>query len=385
MATLTLRPPYSHEDMRTGYQALDSAESGLELPLVGQLLTYAATGAPLGHGNSRFAWRPEGGDERQFRWAIDGGLGPLLHRATRDCVDVVPPAWREALLSADLTARVRHGNLADAMLEIIEACDCLQICVTLLKGISVSEQLYPAEHLRPMADIDVLIPAHAYALVEAALLDRGYSKLNHPTIDVHHHGPPLRHPRRRTVVELHRGLFPDDSPFREDTAFSLSNVSLRSTWSQYHGRPVKRLAPELQLAYIASSWFNDLTLCKVHPSFIASLFDAIYLLAASGRTLNWSGMLEWLDNDMAKASLYAMVTYLPRFGVEQLPSAALVQLASTQALVGPIQLQMIHRMLDRHLIGGRPWGLALPPPVPGRYSLVHQFKKRILSRLRRRA
>jgi len=160
---------------------------------------------------------------------------------------------------------------------------------------------------------------------------------------------------------------------------------LRSIWSHYHGRPVKRLTPELQLAYIASSWFNDLTRCKVHPSFIASLFDGIYLLAASGRTLNWSGMLEWLDNDMAKASLYAMATYLPRFGVEQPPPAALVQLASTQSLVGPIQLRMIHRMLDRHLIGGRPWDLALPPPVPGRYSLVHQFKKRVLSRLPRRA
>jgi hypothetical protein len=255
----------------------------------------------------------------------------------------------------------------------------------LLKGISVSEQLYPAEHLRPMADIDVLIPARAYALVEAALLDRGYSKLNHPTIDVHHHGAPLRHPHRRTVVELHRGLFPDDSPFRANSAFSLSNVLLRSIRSHYHGRPVKRLTPELQLAYIASSWFNDLTLRKVHPSFMASMFDAIYLLAASGRTLNWSGMLEWLDNDMAKASLYGMATYLPRFGVEQPPSAALVQLASTQSLVGPIQLRMIHKMLDRHLIGGRTWDLALPPPVPGRYSLVHQFKKRVLSRLRRRA
>jgi len=369
----------------SGYQGLEAAGSGPDLPLVGQLLAYAATGAPLGHGNRKFAWRPEGGDDRQFRWTIDGGLGPLLHRATRDCADVVPPPWREALLSADLTARVRHGSLADTALEIIDVCDRLQIRVTLLKGISVGEQLYPAEHLRPMADIDVLIPVQAYALVETALLDRGYDKLDHPAIDVHHHGAPLRHPRWRTIVELHRGLFPDDSPLREDTVFSLSNVMLRSICSHYHGRPVRRLNPELQLVYMASSWFNDLTLCKVHPSFIASLLDAIYLLAASGRTMNWSGMLEWLDNDMAKASLYAMVTYLPRYGVQQLPSATLEQLASTQTLVGPIQLKLIHGMLDRHLIGGRPWDLALPPPVPGRYSLRRQFNKRIRNRLRRRA
>jgi hypothetical protein len=368
-----------------GYHGLDTAESGPELPLIGQLLAYAATGAPLGRRNREFAWRPEGGDNRQFRWAIDGGLGPLLHRATRDCVDVVPPSWREAMLSADLTSRVRHGNVVDTMLEIIEACDLLQMRVTLLKGISVSEELYPAEHLRPMADIDVLIPAHAYARVEAALLQRGYGKMDYPTIENLHHGAPLRHPRRRTIVELHTALFPDGSPFREGMAFDLSNVVFRSICSHFHERPVKRLTPELQLAYLASSWFNDLTLSKIHPSFIASLFDAIYLLAASGRTLNWSEMLDWLDNDMAKASLFAMVTYLPRFGVKQLPSATLARLASTHALVGPIQLNMIHKMLDHHLIGGRPWDLVLPPPVPGRYSLSHQFKKRVVNRRYRRS
>ena len=368
-----------------GYQWLGAAESGSELPLIGQLLAYAATGAPLGHSNRKFAWRPEGCDFRQFRWAIDGGLGPLLHRVTRDRVDVVPLPWRESLLSADLTARIRHGNLVDTMLEIIEVCDSLPMRATLLKGISVSEQLYPAEHLRPMGDIDVLIPAHAYSLVEAALLNRGYSKLDFPAFDGFHHGAPLRHPRRRTIVELHTQLFPDSSPFREGTVFSLSNVLSHSICSHYHGRPVKRLTPELQLAYIAASWFNDITHSKIHPSFLASLFDAIYLLAAQGRTLDWSAMLEWLDNEMAKASLYAMVTYLPRFGVEQLSSSTLGRLASTQTLVGPIQLRMIHTMLDRHLIGGRSWDLVLPPPVPGRYSLAHQFKKRVLSRLRRRA
>ncbi|MBA2722331.1 MAG: nucleotidyltransferase family protein [Methylibium sp.] len=364
------------------YQRLTAAESQSGLPLVGQLLAYAATGAPLGHDNRQFAWRPEGVNARQFQWAVDGGLGPLLHRATRDCADVVPTAWREALLSADLTARVRHGNLVDSTLEIIEVCAGLQAGATLLKGISVSEEFYPAEHLRPMADIDVLIPAHAYASVEAALLECGYGRLNHPAIDGHHHGAPLRHAARRTIVELHTVLFRSDSPLCERLLFSLPNVLRRSVRSLYHAMPVKRLSHELQLAYIASSWFNDLTQCKVHPSFVASLLDAVYLLSACRQTLQWKKMLEWLDNDMAKASLYTMVTYLPRYGVEPLSPADLALLASAQRLVGPIQLRMIHRMLDRHLIGGRPWNFAFPPPVPGRYSVSQQFRKKILSRLR---
>ncbi|MEO6030453.1 MAG: nucleotidyltransferase family protein [Burkholderiaceae bacterium] len=364
------------------YHARGGPEPGSRLPLVGQLLAFAATGAPLLPRSPAFAWRPEGGDARQFRWVLEGGLGPLLHRALRDCADIVPPAWREALLAADLTARVRHGNLTDTTLEVLDACEALPVRATLLKGISVSEQLYPEAHLRPMGDIDILIPAAAYAPVEATLLARGYHRLDGPAIAGHHHGVPLRHSGRRTLVELHTALFPADSALRTGTLFGATNVALHSIGSHYHGRPVQRLTPELQLAYIASSWCNDLTLCKVHPSFLASLFDAVYLLAASGRALDWRGMAAWLDNDMARASLHAMVTYLPRYGVAPLPTAALAQLASSQTLVGPLQLALMHRMLDHHLIGGRPWRLALPPPVPGRYSLVHQFRKRVLDRRR---
>ena len=52
----------------------------------------------------------------------------------------------------------------------------MQICPTLLKGISISDQHYPIAHLRPMGDIDILIPADAYESVESALLHRGYAR-----------------------------------------------------------------------------------------------------------------------------------------------------------------------------------------------------------------
>jgi Uncharacterised nucleotidyltransferase len=343
-----------------------------ERPLVARLLAWSANAAALDPDLLLPAERQGDDDE--------GGLGPLMHRALATDADLIPGRWREALLSADLTARVRQGSAVDATLQIIEACADLRVRLTLLKGISVSEQLYPAEHLRPMADIDLLIPALDYARVESALLSRGYSRLDFPPIGAFHHGAPLRDPRRQVTVELHTSLFDEDSPFCDGTVFSPPNVALRSVASTYHARPVHRLSLELQLAYIASSWFNDLTVHKVHPSFLASLFDAVYLLSTRGQALDWSSMLGWLDSDVAKASLYAMATYLPRFGVEPLPAEALSRLASNRGLVGPIQRRLIHTMLDCWLIGARFWDLALPPPVPGRYSLSHQFEKRILRR-----
>ena len=74
------------------------------------------------------------------------------------------------LLSADLTAIAWHGNLIDATREIVEACEARGIRVTLLKGISISDQYYPDAHLRPMGDIDILAPPSAYATVESTIL-----------------------------------------------------------------------------------------------------------------------------------------------------------------------------------------------------------------------
>jgi hypothetical protein len=357
----------------------------LRRPLLGQLVAYAANGTPLLGPGASFGWRVAGADARQFQWALDAGLGPLLYRATSNGFDAVPRAWRDALLGADLSARVRHAALVESALEVVAACGSARVRPTLLKGISVSEELYPAEHLRPMGDIDVLVPAASYEHVERALLDRNFRRLDYPEFDAgHHHGTPLCHASRLTVVELHTALFSDDSPLREGSTFAPSNVAAQSTDSRYHGEPVLRLSRELQLVYIASSWFNDLTRLKFQPSFLASLFDAVYLLATARRTLDWNGMLAWLDNPLAKASLYAMLTYLPRYGVEAPAPQTLARLASGQHLVGPLQLKLIHRMLDRHLIAGKPWNHVLPPPVPGRYSPRHQFRKRVLARLRRR-
>ena len=346
-------------------------------PLVAQLLAHAATGAPLGRGPNADVC---GGldIEHQLRWVHDGGLGPLLHSALSAAgAPRLAPAQQAALQSADLTARVRHGALVATTLEIIEVCQLLGVEVILLKGISVSEQWYPQEHLRPMADIDVLIPAADYAAVEVALMARGHDRLAFEPGQGQQHGVPLQHRSRGTVIELHTELFGTDSPLAAGTLFSAPMAMSWSVPSSYHDQPVRRLSSELQLAYIASSWFNDLADRQIHPSFIASMFDAVYLLTARGRQLDWNHLIDRLDNELAAASLLAMLTYLPRFGVERPDAAVRARLASRQKLIGGVQLALIHAALDRHLIAARPWNHALPLPVPGRYSPLHQIRKRL--------
>ena len=345
--------------------------------LAGQLLAHVVTGSSLGT-----HWCREAADATQFGWVLEGGLGALLHHACAAGLDDVPAAWREALRSAELTARVLHAGRVETTLDILDACDTVQVPAVLLKGISVSEQFYPAGHLRPMTDVDVLLPREARAAVEEVLLRRGYMRLAWEHDPKHHHGAPLCQPRLGTFVELHVALFPSDSPLSEGATFRPERLLEQAVDSHYHGRPVRRLPPGLQLAYTAATWFNDMrTHGRPEPSHLPAAFDAAYLLQGCGSSIDWTDLLEALDNPWAKASLHLTLSYLPRFGVRPAPAEVLARMGEERTLVGPIQRRFIHRMLERQLFGAQPWRHPLPPPMLGRYSLREQLRKRVLDRL----
>jgi hypothetical protein len=256
-----------------------------------------------------------------------------------------------------------------------------------------------------MGDIDVLVSAPAHATAESAILQLGYRrKPNHQHREGAHHGAPLFSPERRVWIEVHSALFPDDASLRNGRLFSPSHVAAQSVGSIFHGSAVNRLADELQLIYIASSWVRDLSCYGIQASFVPPLLDAVYLLNATDHTLDWDQLLGWLDNPMAAASLYVMLSYLSRHSLCQVEAPILSRLASGQDVIGPLVLRIIHSMLDKYLLGGRPfsrlirewhvsivlstllapgsrgrklasvpWNILFPPSVAERYSVRYQL------------
>ena len=186
--------------------------------------------------------------------------------------------------------------------------------------------------------------------------------------------------RLRTLVELHTALFPASALVHGTAIFRPTHLHANRRVASYNGRNAGHLTAEIQLVYIAASWFSDITTFGFHPSFLASLFDAVLLLKLHGSTLDWDDMLRSVDNPMARASLYALLTYVTRFGTTPAPGPVVRRLADNRGLVGPLQRRLIHASLDRYLMGARAWPLPLPPPVPGRYSPRHQFEKRLMRR-----
>jgi hypothetical protein len=117
---------------------------------------------------------------------------------------------------------------------------------------------------------------------------------------------------------------------------------------------------------------------------------------------------------MATASLYVMLAYLARHDLGSSAALVVPQVAARQALVGPVELAIIHAMLDVYLIAGKrsvigwhatviwdtllargspaaklaslPWNLAFPPPIPERFTARYQVDRvRRLARLLRTA
>jgi hypothetical protein len=294
----------------------------------------------------------------QIRWAVDTGLGPLLyHCVAEDPEARNAPLW-PLIQGAHAMARLITHELLDAMSEIIDVCGGRVATLTLLKGISICQEHYPAPHLRSMRDIDLLVDVAEMSAVEALLRERGYRpRSNMPAefYDQHHHGMPLFHERRGVWVEIHRGLFPPGSEPGADSVFSHEHVKSQLRASVFRDQPVTRLSNELQIVYTAAHWAFDLA----QRGGMIAMLDLIYLLGRGRQYVDWRTILRWLDGSMAASSLYLLLAYLDRRNLVRIDPDVMRQLSVKQRSLGRMNLSLAHALLDHHVAAGRSLGGAL--------------------------
>jgi len=288
----------------------------------------------------------------QIQWAVTAGLGPWLRRCTaRDPRATESPAW-PLVQSADLTARFLADEKLDAMDEILGHVERHVPPLTLLKGISLCEQHYPEPHLRTMGDIDVLVDEASVPELESRLIELGYrpqSAYPREFYESHHHTMPLFHPRRRVWVEIHRGLLPPSSPAAPDPVFSPGRVAAELEPSRFRGHRVNRLTGELQLVYVAAHWGFGFKRDRA----LTGMLDVSRLLDRT--PLSWSRILAWLEGSFAATYVHLLLSYLARRGLADVDPTVLDQLAGRQRTLGPASLGVLHALLDRYVMAGRPF------------------------------
>ena len=287
-------------------------------------------------------------DDVTVAWAIQSGLGPLLYRAVRRNVQsLASPSW-DSLKAADLTARIVIGEHFQALREIADACRSSLPPLTLLKGISISEQCYPEAHLRLMRDIDLLVAKESLSTVTSALQQLGYQQLSNSALryDKHHHLEPFFHQEKQVWVEVHHALFSAERRASSASIFSPENLAAQLRPSRFQGAEVRRLSLELQLVYLASHWAQDFT----PIGGLVALTDTIYLLKHAGTTFSWEWILKAVSGSIPATYLYLLLSYLRRYGLVNIASGIMRELSLSQRSFGRLGLKTTHRMIDDYLV-----------------------------------
>jgi len=285
-------------------------------------------------------------------WALGSGLAPLLARTCRDDPAAAgSPGWDE-VRGADLAARVETEYLADAAIELIEACRPRVGLITLLKGIWLSHTVYPEPHLRPMADIDVMVEPNAVEEVEQVLLGLGYGPL--PGWDPaqyrhHHHAVPYRHPQTSVSVEVHRRLMRADGPYGGDDVFDTARVRACLREGLFRGRPARHLSDELQVVYVAAHWAGT------GPKAADAQMAWLDVMGLAPR-IDWRRVLDEVPGTAAASALVALTSYLQTRRLLALDPEVQDGLWRSQRSFGAANLALLRLILDRRLAEGRPDG-----------------------------
>jgi len=102
------------------------------------------------------------------------GMAPLAHLYLESHRHVAPEAAIQQLDALALRHRMWHRERIAALAEILQAFERISVDAMVLKGAALAWTIYPSPVLRPMGDIDLLVPAAAARDAQLALGRLGF-------------------------------------------------------------------------------------------------------------------------------------------------------------------------------------------------------------------
>lgn len=258
------------------------------------------------------------------------GVAPLMHWTfKRSKVETlnVPRAISSQLETAYYNNVALNQLLFTELGRILEALDEAVIPVIVLKGASLAETLYPDVALRPMSDLDLLVPRQHLVAAERSLQLLGYSK-EHPYYSLRlnrrigHHLNFKGGASGNVEVEIHWSLIAGDEDWR--------TPPISWFWEQtkeWEGRrPALIFTPTAQLLYLAS----HLTLQhSVTEARLLWLYDINLLIRQNKDSLNWPELITQAQDYGWESAMYAALNKVEEYFNPSIPEPILEVLAQT--------------------------------------------------------
>ena len=222
---------------------------------------------------------------RRARWQRVHGL-VHHHLRAQGLEGAVPEVVARGLRRLYLGDAARGLALAQELRRVLRALGDAGVPTVVLKGAYLAHAVYPHPALRPMADLDLLVPRERLEAAEGVALALGYRPQGSPeeqrrTRQGHRHLPTLAHPERRTLLEVHWHLVRPDSPLH----FPLGGLWARVRPARVAGTEALALAPADLLLHLCLNFFLD----RRYRTYAAlgQLCDIAVVAGPSGAALDW--------------------------------------------------------------------------------------------------
>jgi len=170
----------------------------------------------------------------------------------------VPPQAGRHLNSARIVAQAHNRVVRWEVYQIRNALEDLNVPVILLKGAAYVMGELPAGRGRLFYDIDILVPKTDLDRVEQALRRKGWMSTHLDAYDQRyyrqwmHELPPLRHIKRKSVVDVHHTILPETARLSPDPRKLIAAAQPLDG----QGR-LKILAPTDMVLHSATHLFHD--------------------------------------------------------------------------------------------------------------------------------
>lgn len=240
---------------------------------------------------------------------------PFLYNADRW-------GWFEALSNntrVDMTDRLRRQKIFLSLLDIElshvqNLLEEKKIPLMVIKGADLARRVYARPELRPMADIDILVPRQLFETTIKQLLNAGYQSIH--AEKTRGHRVELSRGHAMPVIELHSRLSTSDLDSKEIWKHS---VPLEIAPHQI----VQRLGDEDCLAYLirhagvqhlieSPLWLNDL-----------------HFLILKNSTMRWDRVLEKLRGTESIFAAWFLLEMLSQLWLTPVPEECLIEMGKS--------------------------------------------------------
>lgn len=310
------------------------------------------------------------------------GVAPLLHDWARARDGIAGAAALAARLApaywgSHFANRARGGELARVLRVAADA----GVPVMPLKGAILAWCYYPTAALRPMSDLDLLVPAEGMGTLAAALAELGYAEdrdkprlLDEARRDDRHRergftATPGRTPiriecRAEPLDPMLWGLTEVDPAFAARLRRQVERMWARAARDTFEGAPFARIAPEDLVLHVASH------LATRHGEFrLLWLHDLALIAAAHAGALDWDDVAAMARGLRLGAPVLAALEAAGRWAGAPIPLPALRPLLLRAPVGLPTPASVEHAILTRDLGTLPDADLATPPPELGRKAL----------------